>query len=174
MKKIFYISFLAFLFSVTGCAANDQPSADKELDLGEQPISYEPEPTENKPESNQYYLQGDQSMKDYVNRLPSGQENTDYEQQAYNETAEQINKKVSGLQEVNVTQSYVRKDRVIVAVMLNLYYDNDPLEVTKKVYRIVKEMVPNKKVEVYTDDIYWNEARDYNSQIQGDIQGNDR
>ncbi|UFT97904.1 YhcN/YlaJ family sporulation lipoprotein [Radiobacillus kanasensis] len=175
MKKLCSISLLGFLLTVTGCAAINQPSADEEeLHLNQQPISYETETAENNPENNQNDDGDRPRMQDYVDRLPSGQENTNYEQQAYNEMTARINKTVNELDEVNVTQSYIRKDRVIVAVMLNLYYDNDPLAVTQKVYRIVNEIVPNKKVEVYTDDIYWNEVRDYNAQIEGDIQGNDR
>ncbi|MDC3412447.1 YhcN/YlaJ family sporulation lipoprotein [Aquibacillus sp. 3ASR75-11] len=88
---------------------------------------------------------------------PDGQ---DYEDRFYNEESAAVIREINKLEEVKLTQAFVTDEKVIVAVML---HQEGNLDVEDEIKSIVEKIVPNREIEVFTEDVYWNKIRNLNS-----------
>ncbi|MTW84189.1 hypothetical protein F3157_00700 [Virgibacillus dakarensis] len=77
-----------------------------------------------------------------------------------NEESDKIYQRLINYREIKQAQIAITDDKVIVALMLNDYNDQN---VRDLVVKEVKKVEPNKEIVIYTDDIHWNRVKNMNS-----------
>ncbi|ALX48193.1 YhcN/YlaJ family sporulation lipoprotein [Lentibacillus amyloliquefaciens] len=159
------------LFVFIGCAQYEtgEEGSSRE-DSNSQLINYETEQEQNErlgkntdnPGMNNDYPENNQG------EINKGDENAQSDLFT-NEMSQSISTQLKQRNDIRQAQVAVTDERVVVGVMLT---DQAPPDMREVVEQEVKEMVPNKEVHVYTDDIYWDRMRNKDSQLDqfnGDV-----
>ncbi|MEW9675883.1 YhcN/YlaJ family sporulation lipoprotein [Lentibacillus sp. L22] len=89
-----------------------------------------------------------------------------YSDNYVNEKSDQIYQRLINYREIKQAQVAIADDKVIVALMLNDYNDQN---VRDLVVNEVKKVEPDKEVVIYTDDIHWNRVQ--NMKARGSTDG---
>ncbi|WP_226037023.1 YhcN/YlaJ family sporulation lipoprotein [Aquibacillus saliphilus] len=183
MKNVFKSSFFLLLFCfIVGCNNQNEEALDrdKSIDDNYHPLAYNTKSEEekrirehhnakdnqgkNQENIEEQYLNGFQ--KDMNN--PRGTEDS-YTKSFYNQDSETISKEINELDEVRLTQTIVTDEQIIISAMLKQeYYDVNLESIAEKIRSKAEQTIPNKKVVVYTDAIYWNKMRDLNSRMKSE------
>lgn len=138
--------------TLVGCTNNnDEATRDNPGDYT-QPINYE---TNEEQDEHEGYPQSDQTG------MNDGDE-TGQSDFYTNEETVSIAHKLSKQKEVVQAQVALTEHKVVVGVMLN---DNAPPDMQETIKKQVQDMKPDKKVHVYTDDIYWDRMRNKDSKL---------
>ncbi|MCT2537978.1 YhcN/YlaJ family sporulation lipoprotein [Aquibacillus koreensis] len=177
MKKLIIYLVIGLLCStvLVGClvkegAQNDNIGGNDDLQ-DDYPIAYNTQQEEaerngtnvnNPPERNrEHYLEG------FTTGLkkPDNQ-NTKYTEQFYNEESQKVSEAVNKIEAVSITQVFSTEDQIFVSPLLEQteYKDQDDVDrIVEQVRKQVRQIVPDKEIVIYTDDIYWNEMRNINA-----------
>ncbi|WP_407269578.1 YhcN/YlaJ family sporulation lipoprotein [Radiobacillus sp. PE A8.2] len=165
MNKIW---ILGTLFVLVACQNdNEQADIDQTAEYQQEPIGFQSESDMHLQQVRQQQNDNDQLQEEYLEgyqddlRRPDSQANDSYSKSFYNETSQQIAEFVNQMNEVKLTQAFLREDSVIVAVMLDQrYYDEDIAPIINEIEKRVGLIVTDKEVIIQTDAIYWNQMRD--------------
>lgn len=178
MRRVnLYLSMTLMCFLFAGCLGNEGAHNGKPGSVDEtndnNPIAYNTKQEEaerrgitntnsEEPRDPKHYLEGFQTDLGEQNT-----QNTTYSDYFYSEDSKKVSEAVNELDEVNISQVMVTEEHVVVSVMLNRYeYSANMEEITEKIVNRAEQVIPNKEVIVYTDDIYWKKMRDLNSGIE--------
>ncbi|SFD57780.1 Sporulation lipoprotein YhcN/YlaJ (Spore_YhcN_YlaJ) [Lentibacillus persicus] len=170
MQKTMWIISL-MLIVLVGCAQYDSGEEEgSNENLNSQPINYETKKernerlgkdTDNSKENSELY-------DDDLAEINEGDEDakTDI---FTNEMSQSISKQLKQRKDIRQAQVVVTDERVVVGVMLTAQAPPDMREVVEQE---VSEVVSDKEVYVYTDDIYWDRMRNKDAeldQFNGDV-----
>ncbi|WP_163970116.1 YhcN/YlaJ family sporulation lipoprotein [Oceanobacillus halotolerans] len=108
-----------------------------------------------------------QTNRDDINR---SENNNRYTDAFTNEESEEIAEHLRQRNDIRQVQVASTDDRVVVAVMLNKHHDH---HVPDNIEEDIKEFVQDKKIVVYTDDIYWERMRNLDSRLNQANMGED-
>ncbi|WP_175631901.1 YhcN/YlaJ family sporulation lipoprotein [Virgibacillus siamensis] len=167
--KIFCL-LLCGVFLVA-CSENRDSATDSHDQLNSDPIHYETDKEHNDriddhPENIAEKGGYPQSDRD---RLNVGDE--DAKTDLYtNEWTMSISKHLKQRKDVKQAQVAATDDKIVVGVLVNEYAQKG---MKKKIKAEVEQMVPGRKVVVYTDRIYWDKMRDEDAepdQLNGDME----
>ncbi|TFJ94001.1 YhcN/YlaJ family sporulation lipoprotein [Lentibacillus salicampi] len=169
MQIIRWMMFPVCLFLLIGCAQYESGEQDSGQNMNSQPIHYESEKEHNERlgaedqgiDEDGGYPQSEQ--KELNNGDRNGQSD-----KFTNEMSLNISNHLKQRNDVRQVQVAVSEERVVVGIMLS---DHAPPDMRERVEQEVQEMVPNKEVYVYTDEIFWDRMRNKDArldQINGD------
>ncbi|GAA0601596.1 hypothetical protein GCM10009001_17990 [Virgibacillus siamensis] len=165
------LSTLLLATILAGCAGITDNAADNEDDLSSEPIHYE---TEN--ERNDRLNNGPDSIAEQGGYEQSDQDrlnmgDRDAQTDLYtNEFTMSISEQLKQNKNIKQAQVTATDKKIVVGVLLNEYA---PKGMKQSIKKEVKQMVPERKVVVYTDRIYWDKMRDEDAepdQLNGDVE----
>ncbi|QKY69569.1 YhcN/YlaJ family sporulation lipoprotein [Lentibacillus sp. CBA3610] len=167
MQVIKWMSIPVFVLTLIGCAEYETGDNGTQDNMNSQPIKYETQEEQDErlgTESDEQKTYPDNKYKD-INEGDSGK-NTD---KFTNEMSLSISNHLKQRHDVRQAQVAVTDEKVVVGVMLT---DQAPPDMRDLVEEEVQQLVPNKDVYVYTDDIYWDRMRNKDAeldQLNGDV-----
>src|SRR5699024_6517282 len=80
-----------------------------------------------------------------------------------NKTTAEIYDQISHFKEIKQAQVTAADDKIVVALMLNDYNEED---VRDKIVNNVRDIVPNKEIVIYTDDVHWNRIKNKRARLK--------
>ncbi|WP_164668493.1 YhcN/YlaJ family sporulation lipoprotein [Virgibacillus doumboii] len=143
---------------LVGCTNNNDEAFREDLDDFPEPTKYDADNPKNDPfgvGKEGEYPQSDQTEMNDGDE--SGQSDL-----FTNEESVAIANHLTKKKEVIQSQVALTDNKVVVGVMLN---ESAPADMRERIKKEVQEMKPNKKVNVYTDDIYWDRMRNKDSKL---------
>ncbi|WP_174613924.1 YhcN/YlaJ family sporulation lipoprotein [Virgibacillus ihumii] len=169
MLKIFCL--LLFAVFIVGCNAVTDNAADNDGDLSSEPIHYETENERNNRLNNRPENIAEQGGYEQSERDRLNMGDRDAKTDLYtNEFTMSISEHLKQNKNVKQAQVVATDKKIVVGVQVNEYA---PKGIKKTIKNEVKQMVPERKVVVYTDRVYWDKMRDEDAepdQLNGDME----
>lgn len=167
--KILCLPFIAVF--LVGCAGGNDNAADNEDNLNSEPIHYETEKERNDGHDNGPDSIAEQGGYEQSERHRLNMGDRDAKTDIYtNEFTMSITEQLRQNKNVKQVQVAATDKKVIVGVQVNEYAAKG---IKKTIKKEVKKMVPERKVVIYTDRIYWDKMRNEDAepdQLNGDVE----
>ncbi|SDQ46656.1 Sporulation lipoprotein YhcN/YlaJ (Spore_YhcN_YlaJ) [Virgibacillus subterraneus] len=157
------------IFALVGCGT-EEGKQDNTENMNSQPINYETKEEQKERTGNKEPNLGEKGGYPQSEQTEMNDGDASGQSDLYtNQTSILISKKLKERREVIQAQVAVTDDKAIVGVIIS---PSSPPNMRKILKQEVHEMVPNREVEVYTDDIYWDRMRNKDAkldQLNGDM-----
>ncbi len=168
IKRLTIIS--AIIFALVGCGTEEEGAQDNPENMNSQPINYETKEEQKERTGTKEQNIGEQGGYPQSEQTEMNDGDANAQSDKYtNQTSISIAKKLKERKEVIQAQVAVSNNKVIVGVIIS---PSSPPNMREILKQEVHEMIPNREVEVYTDDIYWDRMRNKDSrldQLNGDM-----
>ncbi|WP_181349703.1 YhcN/YlaJ family sporulation lipoprotein [Thalassobacillus sp. CUG 92003] len=164
MVKILLTMF-SMLVLISGCGNDEAQENEKDNELY-QPIEYRASEKEDEgtiPYGNNRYQK--RAERDEIRDSLYKETNRSHDNDFYNEESLQISEAINEIPEVTMTQAFSTDERVMIAVMIEPYKRRQN-DIDDKIRAKAKEIVPDKKIVVYTNNSHWDQMKDLNARLK--------
>lgn len=163
MYQKFLIPLLLFTIFTVACGNTNENTQDTEDNLNTQPMHYETEGEQ----ANRLNKRG-QTIGEQGGYRQSNQEGVNasdysggYSDPYTNEETERLATELKNRNDIVQAQVTTLDDRVVVAVKLKEKYVNP--NITESLEIDISEMMPDKEIVLYTDQVYWEQRKNLNA-----------
>lgn len=155
------------LLVLFGCSNTNETGQNTGKDNDDtQPIHYETDKEQQERQNLRPETIGDRGgypQSDRRDTNASEGKHEDFSDPYVNKETGEIYDRITRFREIKQAQISTTDDKVVVALMLNDYNEEN---VRDKIVDEVQKVEPNKEVVIYTDDIHWNKMRNSRSRMK--------